>query len=263
MLNTDFEPDLLAAVAARGITHLELYTPVASSLFEADEAVLAVTDVARRHDLVFWSVHAPFGGEVDLSQPDELPRRHSVQCILRALEIAERVDAGMLVIHAGLSTGDEEERGQRLKQAIRSVNELVKRSSQAGVGLALEYLPTNKERICNSSQDCHHLLRYVDGAPGICMDTNHANLGEPLAQAVTALGDRIATLHISDNDGVEERHLMPGQGTIDWAEFVGLLDDIGYTGALIYEASQSSEDITERLDMTVSSARQYLGWEPE
>jgi len=138
----------------------------------------------------------------------------------------------------------------------------VKRSSQAGVEIAVEYLPTNKERICNTSNDCNELLSLVDGEPGICMDSNHANLGEPLAQAVTGLAERIVTLHISDNDGVEERHVAPGEGTIDWAEFVGLLDEIGYEGAYIYEASKSSDDIAERLDKTVSSAREYLGWEP-
>ncbi len=262
MLNTDFQPSLLAEVAARGISHLELNTPVNSPFFENDEAVQGVIESAGEHGLTFWSVHAPFGGEVDLSQPEELARRHSVQCILRSVEIARMIGAGLVVIHAGLTTGDEAEQEQRRRQAIRSINELVKRSSQAGVEIAVEYLPTNKERICNTSKDCNELLALVDGEPGICMDTNHANLGEPLSEAVTALAERIVTLHVSDNDGVEERHIMPGEGTIDWTEFVGLLDQIGYRGPYIYEASKSSEDIAERLDMTVSSAREYLGWEP-
>ena len=262
MLDKDFDPAILAEVAQRGITHLELVCTEGIPVYESDEAVEAVLNAGRQNHLTFWSVHAPFGGAVDLSKPEELARRDAIGRVLRAVEVGRMVGAGLVVIHAGIDSAQAQEHEQRRRQAIRSINELVKRASQAGLAIAVEYLPNNKERLCNSAQSCRMLLDLVDGQPGICFDTNHANLGESLSQAMTALGDRITTLHISDNDGVEERHTMPGTGTIDWAEFLRLLDEIDYQGPLMYEASNAGDSVPERLDLTVRTAREFLAWQP-
>jgi len=218
MLEKDFDPSILRQVAQRGITHLELACTEGVPVYESDEAVQAVIQAAGENELIFWSVHAPFGGAVDLSNPEELARREAIQRVLRAVDIGRTVGAGLVVIHAGLSCADAEEGEQRRRQAIRSINELVKRASQKGLEMAVEYLPNNKQRLCNSGESCGMLLDYVDGEPGICFDTNHANLGETLSQAVRALGDRVTTLHISDND----RAFQP-----DWSVVCSTVNGVG------------------------------------
>lgn len=257
LLDKKFKPTVLAEVAARGITHIELFVQAGISYFDSDEAVAELIAEAERQGITFWTVHAPFSG-VDLSNPDEIARREALQAVVRALDVAQMIDCELVVIHAGMSAGDADEVQLRRRQSIRSINELCKMSSQRGLGIAVEYLPTNVPRIGNSSADIIDLFRVVDGAPGVCMDVNHANLGEPMAEAIRALGERIVTVHISDNDGINERHFMPGQGTIDWGEVMALLDEIGYAGPLMYEASNSGDNIRERLDMVVTSAREYL-----
>jgi sugar phosphate isomerase/epimerase len=72
---------------------------------------------------------------------------------------------------------------------------------------------------------------------GACLDVNHANLRENPADTVRWLGHRLLTLHISDNDGVDERHWMPGRGVINWLEFLGALEDSAYSGTLVYETT--------------------------
>ncbi len=261
LLDKEFEPSLLGEVAARGITKLEMFAATDISYFESDEAVAALRAEADRVGVNFWSVHAPFVGQ-DLSTPEELERRAAVQTAIRALEIGAALGCQLMVVHAGRSIGEADEVETRRRQAIRSINELCKLTSQRGLGLAVEYLPTNGPHLGNSSAGMFDLLRVVDGQPAVCMDTNHTNLGETLADAMRALGDRIGTLHISDNDGIAERHVMPGEGSIDWPQFMQLLDEIGYAGPLMYEASNSGETILERLDLVVASAREHLGWEP-
>ncbi len=179
LLDKNFKPSLLSEVAARGITHIELFLAAGISYFDGDEAVAELIAEAERQGITFWSVHAPFSG-VDLSNPDEIPRREAVQAVVRALDVGKMIGCGLVVIHAGMSTGDADEIELRRRQSIRSINELCKLSSQRGLGIAVEYLPTNVPRIGNSSADIIDLFRVVDGAPGVCMDVNHANLGEPL-----------------------------------------------------------------------------------
>ena len=84
--------------------------------------------------------------------------------------------------------------------------------------LCLENLP----RTClgNTSKE---LIDIVDSAEGIrvCLDTNHF-LQEKTEYAILAIGKRIFTLHISDHDYIDERHIMPKSGKIDWRHLIKL-----------------------------------------
>ena len=260
MLGQQLTRENLAAAAAAGVEVLEVYVPAGGELYEQDAAVECLGEMTHEMGLGVWSVHAPFGGDVDLSSLDELQRRASVDAAARAAAVARVLGARFVVVHAGLSAEDGEERQLRWRESLRSINSLIKRCAQLGVRVTIEYLPANKLRLCNDSGHILEFLSVCDGDPGICLDTNHANLAEPLAQAVRTLGSRIETLHISDNDGEQERHEMPGNGVIDWAEFVALLDEIGYTGPLMYETG-GAENVAELMATTAANAREYFGWE--
>lgn len=85
-----------------------------------------------------------------------------------------------------------------------------------------------------------HLVDYVDRLDGdrfgICLDTGHLHLfGGKMADAVTVLGKRLKVLHIHDNNGVRDEHLLPRMGTIDWNGFIPVLQKTGYAGTLNLE----------------------------
>jgi hexosaminidase len=251
--------DLREAVS-RGITHLELLIPPDGETCPAPDQFRHIARIAAEAGMQIWSIHAPFGGAVDLSAPDELVRRQSLEQVRRACEVAATLSAKCVVVHAGLDCDDADEHELRRRQSLRSLNCLMKRSCQLGVQLAVEYLPANKPRLGNDSAEICEMFRVCDGRPGVCLDTNHANLHEDLADATRALADCLVTVHLSDNDGERERHLMPGEGVIDWREFMDVLDEVGYEGPLVYEAT-GGETVAERMEMTVRSAREVLGWE--
>jgi sugar phosphate isomerase/epimerase len=50
------------------------------------------------------------------------------------------------------------------------------------------------------------------------------------------------SLHIQDTHGPGsgDEHLLPGDGSIDWKEFLHILHDIGYKGELVLEAHHQS-----------------------
>jgi sugar phosphate isomerase/epimerase len=54
---------------------------------------------------------------------------------------------------------------------------------------------------------------------GFCLDVGHAHAFSPLEPRVWVerLGPRIVHLHVHDNAGDDDRHLPPGQGSIDFA----------------------------------------------
>lgn len=70
----------------------------------------------------------------------------------------------------------------------------------------------------------------------VCMDTGHTHRAAAFAgqssctEMIRRLGGAIECLHLNDNDGVEDMHLAPKMGTLDWQEVMKTLADIHYDG---------------------------------
>ncbi|MBO5051093.1 MAG: sugar phosphate isomerase/epimerase [Clostridia bacterium] len=73
---------------------------------------------------------------------------------------------------------------------------------------------------------------------GICLDTGHLHLCGDGDQRrfILAAGDRLHALHIADNDGSRDQHLIPyGLGRVDLAAVIGALREVNYEGLFNYE----------------------------
>ena len=49
------------------------------------------------------------------------------------------------------------------------------------------------------------------------------------------MGHRLKAVHVQDNKGLSDEHLLPFHGNIDWKDAMAGLADIGYQGDLTYE----------------------------
>jgi sugar phosphate isomerase/epimerase len=69
----------------------------------------------------------------------------------------------------------------------------------------------------------------------LILDTGHAHISASLGTETLAAGRLLATTHVHDNNGRQDSHEPPGQGTIDWNAWADALDLIGYDGAIMLE----------------------------
>lgn len=75
---------------------------------------------------------------------------------------------------------------------------------------------------------------------GLCWDFGHANLcGLDISEEFLHLGKRLECVHIHDNDGRKDLHLLPFYGNIDWRQAVNCLRSVGYDGCLDLEVKSS------------------------
>jgi sugar phosphate isomerase/epimerase len=225
----------------------------ATSRYRDDDHIARVKQVAGGHGLTAWSVHAPFW-ETDISALDEARRRQAAENVVRAMEVAQALGAGIVVVHGSKEPVEDPERKDRLIACVRSINELCKRASQRGLLVALETLP--RSCLGNRVAEVQWLLGIVDADLRVCYDVNHVTLYEDVRESLRALGDRIVTVHISDHDGVDERHWIPGRGVVDWEGFVAGLREIGYWGCLMHEAVDRDADLETNLGLIVEAARE-------
>ncbi len=203
------------------------------------------------------SVHAPFSGQVDISRLDDGGQEFALEQIGKAIVMAERLGAGLVVLHGSAEPIEDDERAKRIAQSQSSLRILAEQASAAGVRLALELLP----RTClgNTADELETLLGDISPEQaGICLDANHPADPDQLPAMVQQLGDRIITLHISDYDGDDEKHWMPFVGVVDWGAFANALRDIQYSGAFIYETKPEADTPEEMLGMIQSNFQQIL-----
>ena len=116
---------------------------------------------------------------------------------------------------------------------------------QCGVGIALEndfeYQGSLRRVYCAS---VYELIGLCDafGDPehvGICYDFGHANLtGGCHRQNLNAIGKRLRAVHVQDNHGRSDEHLLPFFGSIDWEQAMLGLAESGYRGELTFEIQE-------------------------
>ena len=178
--------------------------------------------------------HAPYGGDWDLSALDENARRKAVSKLLDLFPLAAELETEIVVEHPSGEPVLPEVRDARIGQLRKSLAELREPLREDGFRLALELLP----RTClgNAAAELLAILEGFDETFGVCLDVNHL-MGRirKLPDETRLLGDRLLSLHISDYDGVDECHFMPGTCAIDWPPFITALHDIGYDGVFNYE----------------------------
>lgn len=72
---------------------------------------------------------------------------------------------------------------------------------------------------------------------GICLDTGHLNLNDQSQRDfILKAGKKLRALHIADNNGLADQHLMPyNKGKINFEEVIQALDEVGYEGVFNLE----------------------------
>lgn len=132
----------------------------------------------------------------------------------------------------------------------------VQTARENGVGIALENDFEYNDRQPRQRVYCasvHELCALADAFEdeehvGVCYDFGHANLvGGFHRQDLNVIGRRLKAIHVADNHGRTDEHLLPLYGSIDWAECMAGLRDIGWTGDLTFEVQEFGRYLPKEL----------------
>ena len=118
------------------------------------------------------------------------------------------------------------------ERAIQNMRVLAKVAEEYDVTLGMEVLNRYEGYMLNT---CEEALRFVDAVGSthvkVMLDTFHMNIEEDnMAAAIRMAGDKLGHLHLG-----EQNRLVPGIGTLPWAEIGQALRDIDYQGAAVME----------------------------
>lgn len=124
-------------------------------------------------------------------------------------------------------------------------------------GLKFVLEPRIGETISNTDA----MLRLLDEVNmdnfGAVLDTGHLHAAkELLPLSIEKLGRKIMYVHVSDNDGRDNYHHPPGEGTVDWDGVFRGLRKFGFDGPIAVDVG--GRDILPRLDEAAVKAREFI-----
>lgn len=220
----------LAALGYEGVDMGFDYWTFEGSPFISDGYLDWARGLRERADAagaVYTHAHAP--GEAD------------GEYIGRSIEAAAALGARYLVVHPVWQDGSGNT--VKTKQKFIRINaEAIKKwlplAEECGVTLLSENI------LWGASADPRviaDLVKKVDSDHfGWCFDVGHAWCSGYSPDILKKCSVVPMSLHIQDNDGTGDGHLIPGDGTIDMKAFTDTLREIGYLGDCVMEAHHQS-----------------------
>lgn len=164
------------------------------------------------------------------------PRKDDDELMRRSIKGAGLLGIKWLVLHP-ITVFDElgYARKKSLKANVAMLKKYGEWAQSCGVNLAVENV--FGENFGSYPKDLLELLDILDNPFfGICWDTGHAHLmGLNQKEALLQLGSKLKALHICDNRGKQDEHLLPLQGTIIWQPVLEGLRQINYQGYFTFE----------------------------
>jgi sugar phosphate isomerase/epimerase len=193
------------------------------------------------------ALHAPF---LDLNpvSPDPAVASASHRRTEQAFEAAEAIGATLIVFHSQFGAMNRDSRYPEawLSRSREYWSARIPRLEASGLRVAIENIfETDPGPVC----------RLVDAlaSPRIraCLDVGHAHLfSGDAASFARGLGDRVAHVHLHDNQGVWDDHRAPGSGSAGAAGAMAVLAGLAARPSLTLEMARRDE---------VAKAVQWLG----
>ncbi len=220
-VNRRLSAGLLEEVARAGFSQVEVFCARSHFDYRSPDQARELAGWLDAHGLALHSLHAPTerdvgatresGTPISISDLERVRRLDAVDEVKRALDVAETLPFRVLVQHVCSSRDAMDPR--RWDAAFSSLEHLMVFAKQRGVTVAVENTPNEMATPANLrhfiEQTRLHDLR-------LCFDVGHAHMQEGVAAGWEAMGDLIAAVHIHDNHGETDEHLLPFEGTVDW-----------------------------------------------
>lgn len=154
--------------------------------------------------------------------------------LLKWLRLYDAIGIENAVLHL-TGFGDEdisdEEKYARNVEKLRYLEENMK-------GMKIRICLENLIRFARTAEELVSVVDKLDSDRfGICLDTGHLNLSDrDQTRFILTAGKHLHALHIADNEGETDQHMMPfGKGFVDFAAVVKALREIDYHGLFNYE----------------------------
>ena len=218
-----------------GFDILEISCAALQSDYTEDKQLLELKKCAEENGVILTAGYGPTK-EQNICSPDPEVVKRAMQFFTNLIPKLHLMDikilGGGLYSYWPLDMALPMDKEADTERAIQNMRVLAKVAEEYDVTLGMEVLNRYEGYMLNT---CEEALRFVDAVGSthvkVMLDTFHMNIEEDnMAAAIRMAGDKLGHLHLG-----EQNRLVPGIGTLPWAEIGQALRDIDYQGAAVME----------------------------
>jgi sugar phosphate isomerase/epimerase len=233
--------DVIYALADVSIHAIEVGTPPGHFDMWQRAQVEDIKRALRRTGVDAVAIHAPFGGLLDLSDPNPHHRHAGMAAIMTAAAVLKELGGRIVVIHATDVVSSVPDARARLRHACDSVHALHRACTAMRIALAIE--TPLRHLIGGSTGDFSRLLAAAGPDARVCLDTGHTWLGQQWDAFAELASGHLIHVHAHDTDGTFDDHKPPGDGRINWHRIAQTLRHLDYNGWVMLELACPTEPL--------------------
>lgn len=161
----------------------------------------------------------------------------AVDTICKWIDLYEGIGIKNLVLHCDNMVNSSLTKEEKITKNVEKLRIIAEYIKDKDVTVCLENLrphsDSDPELIDRNADDLLHIIEQIGSDRfGICLDTGHLNLTDKnQREFILKAGSKLKALHIANNEGVTDQHMMPfSRGNVDFIEVVKTLREINYKG---------------------------------
>jgi len=206
---------------------------------DAGKVYRTYADLVRNAGLKVADGHAPFIRDwnlVDSLWSDNLNGEMTYGIYLGAIDEAVQDGVGTLIFH--IYHGNAPPTNEI---GLNRMRHLVGVAEKNGVTIAVENT--------SSADYLSYVFDNID-SPNLrfCYDTGHNHCNEPKIDLLEMFGSRLGALHLHDNNGNDDDHLIPFEGSINWKKIMAKIAATNYAGPTTIESTIATISMTAPRD---------------
>lgn len=181
-------------------------------------------------------IPAQFRYPTSLCSPSDKVRKDSIAYIQDSIQTAAAFGAPVVSVCPGHTLyGQSVEDGlDRLRDSLNSIAEF---AASYKISIAIEPADKYETDLVSTCMDGLIMAKSLDhNNLGVLLDNGHAQVvGEDVPETIANLKERMFHVHIDDNHGQRDQHLVPGEGIFNFVSMLKALAQGNYRGYLCAE----------------------------
>lgn len=238
-INTDYVKNMgdpsqyLKRIAEMGFSHVHWTHHWGTDFLYSKWEIEKIQKWLANCELQLLDLHGSVGPEKNWASPSEYERLAGVELVQNRVAMTAQLGGRAIVMH--IPNGSV---NLSLRKSLEQLEPFVR---ARGVRIAIENT--------NNFDAVEQLLsEYAADYLGLCYDSGHGNLIPTGLERLEILKDRLISVHLHDNDGSSDQHMLPFSGTTDWPRLTRIIAASAYTEPLNMEVKIRNAGIEDEGD---------------
>ena len=221
------------ATADFGITMLDL-----SSAEGWKPQVEQIMTDATEQGFIFYMGHLPFMGGISKSEEVMTTFKEKVH---NGIDAAAALGIQYAIMHPNAANFPlvKYDHDEQRAVTLELLSPFVEHANRVGVNMVVENM-----RVVSGKMQCHRYCMTAEElcdladtlGVGVCWDFGHAHLsGLKQSKALEYVGKRLKAVHVNDNGGIEDDHVPPFFGSVNWKDAMHGLALTSFEGPFNFE----------------------------